>query len=216
MIFQKRLPLYDPTCQTARSTFTHDEVHNNLTAQGVPKLYFEQFYRIRDHLDDIRSPKAHKLTRRALTADWPEWEASNYKQLSQFAQQRMFADPIPFPLMPPSSTGCGDSVKTNDAQTKRPVASATVSLVVMRTLDHSSASARNKLVCTFSSLFASRNKLHLRCRRQLVRPRKGAPPEQAFYMRVDGFEAWTEQLGACLIYRPLGVVHIETEQRLNI
>jgi hypothetical protein len=39
--------------------FTHDEVHNNLTAQGVPKLYFEQFYRIRDHLDDIRSPKTH-------------------------------------------------------------------------------------------------------------------------------------------------------------
>jgi hypothetical protein len=105
-----------PTCQTARSTFTHDEVRNNLTAQGVPKLYFEQFYRIRDHLDDIRSPKTHKLARRALTADWPEWEASNYKQLSQFAQQRMFADPIPAP--PDASVFnwlWADSVKTNDA-----------------------------------------------------------------------------------------------------
>jgi hypothetical protein len=83
--------LRQPTCQTARSTFTHDEVHNNLTAQGVSKLYFEQFYRIRDHLDDIRF--AGTNTRRALTADWPEWEASSYKQLSQFSN--MFADPIP-------------------------------------------------------------------------------------------------------------------------
>jgi hypothetical protein len=90
------------TCQTARFTFTYDDVRNNLTATGVPQLYFDQLNHIRHHLDGIRSPlspTARKLTRRTLagTADWPEWEASEYKQLNQFAQQGMFADPIPAP-----------------------------------------------------------------------------------------------------------------------
>jgi hypothetical protein len=103
----KRLPLYDSQHAKPRSTFTHDEVHNNLTAQGVSKLYFEQFYRIRDHLDDIRSPKAHKHTRRALTADWPEWKRATTSNSASSAQQRMFTVIPAFLLMPPSSTGCG-------------------------------------------------------------------------------------------------------------
>ena len=69
------------TCQTARFTFTHDDVRTNLTAEGVPQLYFYQLNHNRNHLDEIRSPPlptARKLTRRTLagTADWPEWEAS--------------------------------------------------------------------------------------------------------------------------------------------
>jgi hypothetical protein len=91
--------LRQTTCHTARFTFTHDEIRTNLTAAGVPQLYFDQLNHIRHHLEDIRSPKAHKLTRRTLAGavDWPEWEASEYKQLNQFAQQGMFAYPIPTP-----------------------------------------------------------------------------------------------------------------------
>ena len=46
---------------------------------GLPQLSFDQLNHIRSHLDDIRSPKAHKVTRTlAGNADWPKWEASEY------------------------------------------------------------------------------------------------------------------------------------------
>jgi hypothetical protein len=65
---------------------------------------------------------ARKLSRRTLTgiADWPEWEASEYKQLNQFAQQGMFADPIP---APPDASVFNwvwtYNVKTDEAQTQK-------------------------------------------------------------------------------------------------
>jgi hypothetical protein len=130
--------LRQTTQHTARFTFTHDEIRTNLTAEGVPQLYFDQLNHIRQHLEDIRSPKAHKLTRRTLTSttDWPEWEASEYKQLNQFAQQGMFADPIPAPPpTPPSSIGCGlTTSRPTKPKPRRPVASVTVPLAVAKSI----------------------------------------------------------------------------------
>jgi hypothetical protein len=65
------------TCHTARFRFTHDEVRSNLTADGVPQLYFDQLNHTRRHLDDIRSPKAHTLTRRLTGRNGQQANTSN-------------------------------------------------------------------------------------------------------------------------------------------
>jgi hypothetical protein len=168
-----------PNC---RFTFTHDDVHTNLTAQGVPKLYFDHFNHIRGHLDDIRSPKAHNLTRRILTVDWPEWEASDYKRLNQFDQQGMFADPI----LAPTDASVFNWVWTYNFKTT-PTRNGQVC-----TLHHTNASYAEQT--SLPSFFALRVPGNKRIYGAVVRNAlvKAPPPSHIFYIRVDGVEAWTE------------------------
>jgi hypothetical protein len=173
--------------------FTHDDVRINLTAEGVPQLYFDQLSYIRHHLDDIRSPTsptARKLTRRTLadTADWPEWEASEYKLLNQFAQQGMFADPIP---TPPNGLrlqlGVDLQRQDRQSQTKkaRGVCDGPTRGGQVPTLNHAYAfCVEQTSLRLFFALSALENKRI--CGADVSNAFAGAhPPAQTFHMRVD-------------------------------
>ena len=95
------LPSHASTCNIS---FTFDDIHNTLSAQGLPQLYFDQLRDIRkiQHSlhKDFSVPKASRLTRKGLQTqpDWLEWLAAEFHQLDQYAQQDMFGDPCPPPL----------------------------------------------------------------------------------------------------------------------
>jgi hypothetical protein len=167
----------------------HDEIPTNLTTDGVPQLYFDQLNHIRRHLDEIRSPTSHKLTRRTLagTTDWPEWEASEYKQLDQYTKQRMFDDPIP---APPDASVFNwvwtYNVKTDAAQTKkaRGVCDGSTRGGHVRTLDRTYASCVEQTsLRLFFALSALENK-RIYSADVSNAFAEAPPPAQIFYMRV--------------------------------
>ena len=107
---------FEQTIATLRSTksttcdvcLTFDEIRNNLSASGLPQLYFDQLRDIRHINDSLRHPSqsntvipsAHRLTRKSLQtqSDWTEWLASECEQLNQYDKQGMFGQPcIPPP-----------------------------------------------------------------------------------------------------------------------
>ena len=77
--------------------FTFDEIRNSLSGSGLPQLYFDQLRDIRTITKSLHNTPAlaHRLTRKGLQSqlDWPEWQASEFVQLDQYAQQNMFGTP---------------------------------------------------------------------------------------------------------------------------
>jgi hypothetical protein len=199
-----------PNCQF---TVTFDELKHTTTQDGVPQLYFDQLNVIRDHLTDIKLAHDHlsdalqmttggrlhavqKFTRRTLEKrdDWPDWAASEHKQLNQYAKQDMFGSPIP----PPPNAAVFNWVwtyvlKTDGTKKARGVCDGSTRGGQVRTQDHTYASCVEQTslrlfyaLCALESLVAygadASNAFA-----------EAPPPKQTFYMRVDKvFKDWWE------------------------
>jgi hypothetical protein len=102
----------------------------------------------------------HNHTTNSLVLPTSEWEASEYKQLNQFAQQGVRFRPYPRPsLMPPFNWVWTTTSRPTKPKRKRPVASAIVPPRggQVRTLDHTYASCVDQSA-PFFALSASENK----------------------------------------------------------
>jgi hypothetical protein len=86
--------------------FTKDEAKNNLSAVGLPQLYFAQQRVMKAHIAHTVQAVVHKaitgtkFNRRSLhkQSDWPEWRDSEWIQLDNYDKQGMFGIPCTAPL----------------------------------------------------------------------------------------------------------------------
>ena len=185
------LPSHASTCNIS---FTFDDIHNTLSAQGLPQLYFDQLRDIRKIQQSLHTdfsvPQASRLTRKGLQTqpDWLEWLAAEFHQLDQYAQQDMFGDPCPPPLdasifhwvwiykikeeeqnRKKARAVCDGSTRGGQAQVHGPTYAPTPDMTDMR-LFFALAALENKLVfgADVSNAFA-----------------EATAPEQVYCMRVD-------------------------------